>query len=533
MQFQIARVAVSTPYASGRPAGGRIIAPSVLTLAAALTCFGGSLGAVLDSQPTAGRTVALAAGEREAFARSGFVRPKDNSAYEPILALATPSGARAGPEAHGAAATGSSGVGDTRPPAVAPTLSGWADPGAGPGAGPGADFGAESEGSEDTIPVAVAGVEERLITIGHGDTLSGALGTAGVPSADGLAALGALRPVFDPRNLRVGETVSIALATGPDEEAQGRLVKLAVSLDARHRAVVTRGADDGFSVAVQDLATVRTPVRAEGVIASSLYAAAARAGVPDSVVGEMIRAFSYEIDFQRDVRSGDRFSLMFDQISGTDGRVLDAGALIYARMIVGGEEHNLYRHVRPDGAVDYYGPDGSGVRTALLRTPVNGARLSSCYGMRRHPVLGYSRMHRGIDFAAPVGTPVYAAGTGRVGVIGRNRGYGNYIRIDHRGGYATAYGHLSRFARGLQQGSPVKQGAVIGYVGNTGLSTGPHLHYEILVNGQQVDPLDVKAVREARLDDDEMAKFATTRAAVDEKYAQLGTVGAVATSLQR
>ena len=520
---------MSTSHTSRRQASGRVIVPSVLTLAAALTCFGGSLGAVLDSHPTAGGTVALAAGEREAFAGSGFVRPKENSAYEPILALATPAGARAGPEAHGAAATGGSGVGDTPPPTVAPTLSGWADP----GAGPGADFGAESEGSEDTIPVAVAGVEERLVTIGHGDTLSGALGTAGVPSSDGLAALGALRPVFDPRNLRVGETVSIALAAGPDEEAQGRLVKLAVSLDARHRAVVTRGADDGFSVAVQDLATVRTPVRAEGVIASSLYAAAARSGVPESVVGEMIRAFSYEIDFQRDLRSGDRFSLMFDQISGTDGRVLDAGALIYARMIVGGEEHSLYRHVGSDGVVDYYAPDGSGVRTALLRTPVNGARLSSGYGMRLHPVLGYSRMHRGIDFAAPIGTPVYAAGNGRIGVIGRNRGYGNYIRIEHRGGYATAYGHLSRFAAGLQHGRAVRQGEVIGYVGSTGLSTGPHLHYEILVNGQQVDPLDVKAVREARLDDAEMAKFAATRAAVDEKYAQLGSIGAVAASLHR
>ena len=150
--------------------------------------------------------------------------------------------------------------------------------------------------------------------------------------------------------------------------------------------------------------------------------------------------------------------------------------------------------------------------------------------MRRHPVLRYSRMHRGIDFAAPIGTPVYAAGNGRIEVIGRNSGYGNYIRIDHRGGYATAYAHLSRFAQGLQQGSAVSQGEVIGYLGNTGLSTGPHLHYEILVDGQQVDPLGVKVVREARLDDAEMAAFAATRAAIDQDYARLGGIDALASA---
>ncbi|MBL8658710.1 MAG: peptidoglycan DD-metalloendopeptidase family protein [Rhodospirillales bacterium] len=527
---------MSPPRLSKRPASGRVIVPWALTLAAALTCFGGSLGAVLDPQPTDGGDSAFAAGTRETAQNAAYARSPDKSAYEPILvALASPAGAQPRPEAPGTTAAPPGG--GAAPPSIAAKASGRADPVAGPGSdagrvsAPGSEE--SSEDSEDALPAAVAGIEERLITIERGDTLSGALHAAGVPTPDAQAALDALRPVFDPRNLRVGEAVTVAVAAAADEEAQGRLIKLAVALDSRRRAVVTRGADDGFTVSIQDLATVRTPVRADGVIASSLYAAAARAGVPDAIVSEMIRAFSYEIDFQRDLRSGDRFSVMYEQVGGADGAVLDAGALIYASMSVDGEEHILYRHVGSDGAADYYGPDGSGVRTALLRTPVNGARLSSGYGMRRHPVLGYSRMHRGIDFAAPIGTPVYAAGAGHISAIGRNRGYGNYIQIEHRGGYATAYGHLSRFAAGLQRGSAVKQGEVIGYVGNTGLSTGAHLHYEILVNGQQVDPLDVKGVREAHLDDDEMAKFALTKAAIDRRYAQLGSPGPVASVAAR
>lgn len=525
---------MSTSSRSNRPGNRRVIVPWVLTLAAALTCFGGSLGAVLDPQPESGAS-ALAAGMQEATSNAAYARSPDKSAYEPILVLASSAGAQAGPDAPGAATAGPGG--GAAPPSLVPKASQWVEPVAAPstesGQEPAAGSEESSEESEDGLPAAVAGIEERLITIEHGDTLSGALRAAGVPAQDGQAALDALRPVFNPRKLRVGEAVSVAVAAGADEKAQSRLVKLAVALDARHRAVVTRRADDSFVVSLQDLATVRTPVRADGVIASSLYAAAARAGVPDAIVGEMIRAFSYEIDFQRDLRSGDRFSVMYEEVGGADGAVLDAGALIYASMLVNGEEHVLYRHVGSDGSVDYFAPDGSGVRTALLRTPVNGARLSSGYGMRRHPVLGYSRMHRGIDFAAPIGTPVYAAGAGHISAIGRNHGYGNYIQIEHSGGYATAYGHLSRFAAGLQRGSAVKQGEVIGYVGNTGLSTGAHLHYEILVNGQQVNPLDVKGVREAHLDDDEMAKFALTKAAIDRRYAQLGSPGPVASAAAR
>lgn len=489
-----------TPQPPARPLARRVIAPSALTLIAALICFGGSLGVVLDSRSSSARIAAE--GVEPVGSASGWAEKRyPPEIYEPILASTAPGDARSG------------GDGSRRGDAIE---------------------GHEAEPyADDAIAkpaAAPADLDERLITVGPGDTLSGVLNEAGVSRADGLAALEALRPLFDPRGLRAGETIAVAMASGGDDKAQDRLFRLSIALDARRRAIVSRSGDTGFKARVHDLATVRTPVRAEGVIASSLYAAADRAAVPESIVGEMIRAFSYDIDFQRDLRDGDRFSLMFEQIRATDGTVLEPGGLLYARMVVGGDTHSLYRHVGQDGAVDYYTADGSSVRTALLRTPVNGARLSSGYGMRRHPVLRYSRMHRGIDFAAPIGTPIYAAGDGRIEVLGRNAGYGNYIRIDHRGGYATAYAHLSRFARGLKRGSTVRQGEVIGYVGNTGLSTGPHLHYEILVDGEQVDPLDVKIVRQAHLDDAEMARFAATRASIDRDYARLGGIGAVAST---
>lgn len=256
---------------------------------------------------------------------------------------------------------------------------------------------------------------------------------------------------------------------------------------------------------------------------------AARARIPDAIVSEMIRAFSWDVDFQRDLHQGDRFSVMFEQLRGRDSAVLGTGDLIYARLVLGGQPRALYRHVTADGTAGYYTPDGRSARKELLRTPVDGARLSSQFGMRRHPILGYSRMHRGIDFAAPTGTPVFAAGDGRITFIGRNKGYGNYIRIDHTGATATttAYGHLSRFAPGLRQNSVVKQGQVIAQVGSSGMSTGPHLHYEFMVDGQQIDPLQARSVTQISLNGDEMTRFAATMAMADRQFAALGHDNAI------
>jgi murein DD-endopeptidase MepM/ murein hydrolase activator NlpD len=504
-------MAPSTRSPSAWPALARPIVASALTLIAVLTCFAGSLGAVLDTaraNPGNGQPSA-------ASAPAPASHQADKPPSAPLLAMAV---------------TSSSGAGTAsllRVPATGRSTSDAAQPtGARRTLAPSAaddDGSAEAGGDSDV----------RTLPVEPGDTLSGLLTRAGVAAEEGLAALEALRPVFNPRSLRAGEAITVTLIADPADGGQLRLLRLAISSDSRHQAVVSRAGDGSFEATAHDLAAGHGLVHAEGTINSSLYTAAARAGVPDTIIVEMIRAFSYEVDFQRDVRPGDRFGLMFEQIRAGDGTVLEAGDLLYARLILGGEVHSLYRHVGADGEAGYYTRDGRSVRTALLRTPVSGARLSSGYGMRRHPVLGFSRMHRGIDFAAPPGTPVYAAGVGRISVIGRNGGYGNYIRIDHGGRFSTAYAHLSRFAPGLTRNSEVMQGQVIGQVGSTGLSTGPHLHYEIFVDDRQVDPLEVKVAGQARLFDRELVRFQATVATIDAQYAERVSGTAIADAAVR
>lgn len=452
---------------------------SAFSILAALTCFGGTVGAVLD-HPAAVATA-----------------PAEALPAEAILPV--------GPERSLSALSA-----DLPPP---PPVE--AEAGAG--------------GSRDEASGAEA-LERRTVSIGRGDTLSGVLGRAGVSAADGHAAVEALRTVIEPRSIRAGGSIEVAFAAETAGGGAPRLVAMTLAADARREAIVARADDGGFSASVRDLASERAPALAGGVIRSSLFADAAAAGAPDAIILEMIQAFSYDVDFQRDIHPGDRFSVLFEQVSGSDGAVLASGNLLHARLVLAGEEHSLYRHVDADGEAGYYTRDGRSVRTALLRTPINGARLSSAYGMRRHPVLGFSRMHRGIDFAAPTGTPIYAAGDGRVGFAGRNSGYGNYVRIDHDGRYATAYAHLSRFAPGLKRNDRVKQGQVIGYVGSTGVSTGPHLHYEILVDGSQVNPLEVKTVGQTRLAGEEMSRFAAAVAEAEAHHARLagGAVAAAA-----
>ncbi|MEX1109612.1 MAG: M23 family metallopeptidase, partial [Dongiaceae bacterium] len=186
------------------------------------------------------------------------------------------------------------------------------------------------------------------------------------------------------------------------------------------------------------------------------------------------------------------FEIVFDQYLDENGDVVKTGEVSYVSLTLSGETLELYQFTPSSGVWDFFNPNGESVRKALMRTPIDGARLTSGFGMRKHPTLGYNKMHRGVDFGAPSGTPIYAAGDGTIESIGDNGGYGNYIRIRHNSEYSTAYAHMNGFAKGLNQGDRVRQGDIIGYVGTTGRSTGPHLHYEVLVAGEQVNPLDIK-----------------------------------------
>jgi len=235
----------------------------------------------------------------------------------------------------------------------------------------------------------------------------------------------------------------------------------------------------------------------------------------------MVRAFSYDVDFQREVRQGDSFTVLYKRVDDEFGHPTNRGQMMYGEMVINGTRLRLYRFTPKGGEPGYYNAAGENIRKSLLRTPIDGARLTSGFGMRWHPILGYSRMHQGVDFAAPSGTAIYAAGDGVVTRAGPSNGYGNYIEIEHAQGYATGYGHMSGFAAGIHDGVHVRQGEVIGYVGMTGMATGPHLHYEVHVNGARIDPLSVKMPAITKLAVEDLKAFEKTRDAVDADLVML------------
>ena len=354
----------------------------------------------------------------------------------------------------------------------------------------------------------------RTVEARPGDTPLKLLARMGVALDDAQAAVRTLSTVWNPRDLRAGQKAAILVQSD-------RLLSLRLALAPGRDVVIARDDTGSFVVEDQDRPTYAVTTLGTGTIHTSLSEAASRAGVPMGVLGEMIHAFSYDVDFQREIRSGDSFTMLYERIDDEFGRPTGKGRLLYCEMVLSGTRLRLYRFQSPDGEVDFYNAIGESIRKALLRTPVDAARITSGFGMRFHPILGYSRMHRGVDFGAPSGTAVYAAGDGVVSFAGRSSGYGNYIEISHNQQYATAYGHLSAFARGLHEGARVRQGEVIGYVGMTGMATGPHLHYEVHLNGEQIDPLSVKMPATTRLAEADLKAFYDARARIDRELGEL------------
>jgi murein DD-endopeptidase MepM/ murein hydrolase activator NlpD len=244
------------------------------------------------------------------------------------------------------------------------------------------------------------------------------------------------------------------------------------------------------------------------------------AGIPHRILGEAIKYLSFDIDFQREIQPGDGFEMMFERYYDEKGVAAKEGALHYISMTLSGKPYMLYRYASGND-VDFYTAKGESVRKALLKTPMDGAKITSKFGNRHHPILGYTKMHKGVDFGAAPGTPIQAAGEGTVEIAAFNGAYGNYVKIRHSSGYSTAYAHMSRFGAGTKKGVKVRQGQIIGYVGSTGRSTGPHLHYEIIVNNNQVNPLSVKMPSGKKLAGKELTGFNVAKAETDNQLAAL------------
>ena len=230
-----------------------------------------------------------------------------------------------------------------------------------------------------------------------------------------------------------------------------------------------------------------------GIIRSSLYQSAVNSGIPENTLFEMVRLLGFSVDFQREIRTGDSFEVIFtNKIDLLKNTVIDTKPITFLSITLSGKKLNFFQYKDEFGFSKYYDEKGKSSKRTLMKTPINGARLSSRYGTRKHPVLGYTKMHRGLDFAAPKGTPIFAAGDGVVEKAGWNGSYGRYVRIRHVGAYKTAYAHLSRIHKRIKIGQRVSQGNIIGYLGSSGRSTGPHLHYEVILNNQQINPMNIK-----------------------------------------
>ena len=273
--------------------------------------------------------------------------------------------------------------------------------------------------------------------------------------------------------------------------------------------------DNKFSANKIEKVLYKKTSLSEGIIKSSLFRAAQKDKIEAEVIVEFARIFGFEIDFQRDIRKNDIFQIVYDKFVDDDGEVQKNGKIIYAYMKNRGREIALYRFVDQKGIAGYYQTNGKSIEKALMKTPINGARLSSTFGMRKHPILGYNKMHRGTDFAAPKGTPIMASGSGTVEVVKWWGAYGKYIRIKHNSKYKTAYAHLNSYARGIRPGTKVRQGQIIGYVGSTGRSTGPHLHYEVLVNGKRKNSQRLKLPSGRTLKGKDREKFEISRIKID------------------
>ena len=285
-------------------------------------------------------------------------------------------------------------------------------------------------------------------------------------------------------------------------------------------SIEIRKIEKNFLVKENILQLYKKEVVARNIITNNLYSSAVKVDIEPNIIIEFARIYGFEVDFQRDIRKGDWFEILYEKFVDDNNKVRDTGKIIYASMYVNGEEINLY-NFEYNKDEEYYNIKGKSITKSLMKTPINGARLSSSFGMRKHPILGYNKMHRGTDFAARSGTPIMASGSGTVIRARWCGGGGNCIKIKHNSTYETIYAHMKAFAKGIREGKKVRQGQIIGYVGSTGMSTGPHLHYEVVVNGKKVNSQRLKLPSGKILKGMAREKFELERIKIDLRLSAL------------
>lgn len=345
-----------------------------------------------------------------------------------------------------------------------------------------------------------ANPSHKTMTVANGDTLSTVFTKAGLSATDLHDVLNSGKDAKQFGQLKVGQKLEIKLTPGGQlESLQSKLSDL--------ESISLAKTDKGFAFKRELTKPAVRATYAHGVIDSSLFLSAKRAGMSHNLTMDLANVFGYDIDFAQDIREGDEFEVIYEE-KVINGKQVGAGNILAARFINRGKPFTAVRYTNKQGTTSYYTADGNSMRKAFIRTPVDFARISSRFSMgRRHPILNKIRAHKGVDYAAPRGTPIKAAGDGKVLLAGRRGGYGNAVIIQHGNSYRTLYGHMQGFAKGIRTGVNVKQGQLIGYIGTTGLSTGPHLHYEFQVNGVHVDPLGQKVAMADPISRNEKQRF--------------------------
>jgi len=364
------------------------------------------------------------------------------------------------------------------------------------------------------------------LTLEPGQSLGPLLQRNGVDPSTAYNATQAFAKAYNPRNLRAGQKINLYFATAERINLTG----LTLKPNAENTVFVERGLDGEFTAKKIAAEFDKTLVKIEAGIENSLYLDAQAMGAPDKVIVQFSQIYAHSVDFQRDIRRGDKFEMMFEIYRDHQGKTIKAGDLVFTSFSPRGKTSEYYLFEKSNGREGYYDQKGKGAKRMLMRTPVNGARLSSRFGSRKHPILGYRKNHTGVDFAAPRGTPIMAAGTGTILQAGRFGSFGNYVSIRHSDGYVTAYAHMSKFARGAKKGRRVVQGQTIGYVGTTGRSTGPHLHYEVHKRGKKINPMSLSTLSGKPLKKTELPEFHKRRDEILALKAEAGPALEVETS---
>lgn len=355
---------------------------------------------------------------------------------------------------------------------------------------------------------------DETFKLAKGETLIDALSERGVSKEAAQALAAAIEPVFPARMMKEGTAFELTLDRQLDFYGREVTFPVQVSFQPGPNETINVEADeDGRFVAAVEGAKAGTKskyaefnhFRTRSKVGSSLYGTAKDNKIPDYITAELTRVFSYDVDFQRQVKASDTFEVFYgNPLTGSSAK---RKVLHYAQLTLDGKTKTLYRFTTTDGQTDYYDDQGRSAQKSLLKTPVSGARLTSGFGMRRHPLLGYSKMHTGVDFGVPYGTPIRAAGSGSIQIAGRHGAYGITVQIKHNKTYETLYAHMSKLASGIRRGAKVNQGQIIGYVGSTGRSTGPHLHYEVRVKDRPVNPTRIQASGGKQLAGKDLSKF--------------------------